>query len=66
MLHAEPTTFARLLPGYGGSRVLLDGALTSTFDQTQPLLIGVAWLIALSATIALIYRRATIPVQPVR
>ena len=47
MLHAEPTTFSRLLPGYGGSRVLLDGALTSTFDQTQPLLIGVAWLVAL-------------------
>jgi hypothetical protein len=25
MLHPEPTTLSRLLPGYGGSRVLLDG-----------------------------------------
>ncbi|MEO7351584.1 MAG: ABC transporter permease [Marmoricola sp.] len=61
MLHAEPTMFSRLLPGYGGSRVLLDGALTSTFDQTQPLLIGMAWLVALSVTVAAVYRHATQP-----
>ncbi|WP_404380361.1 ABC transporter permease [Knoellia locipacati] len=61
MLHAEPTTFSRLLPGYGGSRVLLDGALTSTFDQAQPLLIGVAWLVTLGIAVALIYRHATMP-----
>jgi hypothetical protein len=28
MLHAEPTAFSKFLPGYGGSRVLFDGALT--------------------------------------
>ena len=33
MLHPEPTALSRLLPGYGGSRVLLDGALTRGFDE---------------------------------
>jgi hypothetical protein len=30
MLNPEPTTLSRLLPGYGGSRILLDGALTGS------------------------------------
>lgn len=56
MLHSTPTTLARILPGYGGSRVLLDGALTNRFDEGRPLLIGVAWLLALTAAVALTYR----------
>jgi hypothetical protein len=56
MLHPEPTTLSRLLPGYGGSRVLLDGALTPSFDETQPLLIGLAWLLALSVIVAITYQ----------
>jgi len=61
MLHAEPTTFSKFLPGYGGSRVLLDGALTNTFDETRPLLIGLAWLVVLGVAVALTYRHATRP-----
>ena len=34
MLNPEPTSLSRLLPGYGGSRILLDGALTTGFDGT--------------------------------
>ena len=34
MLHPEPTRLSQLLPGYGGSRILLDGALTAGFDET--------------------------------
>jgi hypothetical protein len=45
MLHTEPT---ELLPGYGGSRVLLDGGLTRGFDETRPLVIGLTWLVALA------------------
>jgi hypothetical protein len=63
MLHPEPTTLSRLLPGYGGSRVLLDGALTRGFDETVPLLIGVAWLAALALAVALTYRHATAPAR---
>jgi len=46
MPHPEPTTWSQLLPGYGGSRVLLDAALTNHFDETRALLIGSAWLVA--------------------
>lgn len=56
MLNPEPTTTSRLLPGYGGSRMLIDGALTAGFDETWPLLAGLAWLTALGATVALVYR----------
>lgn len=64
MLHPEPSTLSKFLPGYGGSRVLLDGALTSGFDETVPLLIGLAWLAALALAVALTYRRATAPSGP--
>ena len=58
MLHATPTTLAQLLPGYGGSRVLLDGALTSGFDEALPSLVGLAWLAALGTAVAVTYRHA--------
>ena len=61
MLHPEPTTLSRFLPGYGGSRVLLDGALTPGFDQTGPLLIGLGWLIGLTILVGLMYRHAIRP-----
>lgn len=64
MLHSEPTTLSELLPGYGGSRVLLDGALTSTFDQAQPLSIGVAWLVALGVAVAWLHRLGAPPTLP--
>ncbi|HEX7747013.1 MAG TPA: hypothetical protein VF462_17345 [Micromonosporaceae bacterium] len=61
MLHPEPATWAKLLPGYGGSRVLLDGALTRGFDERVPLLIATAWLVALVVVVAVAYRQATAP-----
>jgi len=61
MLRAEPPAWARLLPGYGGSRVLLDGALTAGFDQAVPLLIGLGWLAGLTAVAAMVFRRAARP-----
>jgi len=57
MLHPTPTTLTRWLPGYGGSRILLDGAFTRGFDETLPLLVGLGWLVVLSAGVALTYRR---------
>ena len=59
MLHPDPTALSRLLPGYGGSRILLDGALTSGFDEPVALLTGLAWLAALTVTVAATYRRTT-------
>lgn len=59
MLHPEPSALSRLLPGYGGSRVLLDGALTRGFDEPTALLTGLAWLAALVLVVAVAYRRTT-------
>jgi hypothetical protein len=61
MLNPEPTTLSRLLPGYGGSRILIDAALTNAFDETRPLLIGVAWLVALAVAVTFAYQRAIAP-----
>ncbi|MDA1360904.1 ABC transporter permease [Glycomyces luteolus] len=62
MLRPEPAAAAQLLPGYGCSRVLLDGALTSSFNETRPLFYGLAWLAALAVLVAVAYRRAIAPV----
>jgi len=51
------------LPGYGGSRILLDAALTGHFDETRPLLIGSAWLLVLALTVAFAYRRTSRPAR---
>ncbi len=61
MLHSTPTTLSTFLPGYGGSRVLLDGALTRGFDETTPLLIGLSWLLGLLIAVYVVYRRAITP-----
>jgi hypothetical protein len=61
MLHPTPTTLSKFLPGYGGSRVLLDGALTRGFDAATPLLIGISWLIGLLVAVYTVYRRTISP-----
>ena len=59
MLHPDPTALSRLLPGFGASRVLLDGGLTSGFDEIRALLVGLAWLAGLGAAVTLAYRANT-------
>ncbi|WP_350274822.1 ABC transporter permease [Kribbella sp. HUAS MG21] len=58
MLQSQPPGWARLLPGYGADRVLLDGGLTADFDQTGPLLLALTWLTTLTLAAALLFRRA--------
>jgi len=57
MLNLTPSTLSMWLPGYGGSRIMLDAAFTSGFDETVPLLLGTGWLVVLSAAVALTYSR---------
>ncbi|WP_436498943.1 ABC transporter permease [Actinokineospora sp. HUAS TT18] len=57
MLRAQPPDWARFLPGYGADRVLLDGGLTETFDETGPLLLGLGWLLALGLLAARLFRK---------
>jgi hypothetical protein len=61
MLRSEPPDWAQYLPGYGGIRVMLDGGLTDTFDETRGLLIGLAWLAALTLTAAMLFHRTARP-----
>jgi hypothetical protein len=63
MLHATPTTLSRYLPGYGGSRMLLDGALTRGFDELGPLLAGLGWLAGLLTVVWVLYTRDTRPAR---
>ncbi|HEX6074811.1 MAG TPA: ABC transporter permease [Micromonosporaceae bacterium] len=59
MLREEPAAWAVLLPGYGATRVVMDGALTATFDEIRPLLIAVAWIAVLATAATMLFRRTT-------
>ncbi|MFS8097418.1 ABC transporter permease [Lentzea alba] len=59
MLRTEPPGWARFLPGYGADRVVLDGGLTASFDETSALLLGLGWLFVLGVLAARLFRRAT-------
>jgi hypothetical protein len=52
MLRGEPATWAHWLPGYAGTRVMIDGALTSSFEEANSLALGLGWitLVLLAAT----------------
>ncbi|MEV6524496.1 hypothetical protein AB0M43_21290 [Longispora sp. NPDC051575] len=63
MLRGQPAAWAHYLPGYGGTRVLIDAAVTDTFDETRSLLIALSWIAVLTVTAAVIYRRAIRPAR---
>ncbi|OJV60974.1 MAG: hypothetical protein BGO38_09685 [Cellulomonas sp. 73-145] len=56
MLRAEPAQWARVLPGYGPVRMVVDAGLTGSFDATAELLLTVAWVLALGAVSAVAMR----------
>jgi hypothetical protein len=56
MLRGEPADWATYLPGYGGTRLFIDGALTASFDETWALLIALGWLAALGTAATLLFR----------
>jgi hypothetical protein len=43
--------------------MMIDGALTSTFDETRALLIALAWLAALTLAAAALFRRTAQPAR---
>ncbi len=59
MLRGEPATWATYLPGYGATRVAIDGALTNGFDTTGPLLTALAWLGGLTVAATVLFRMNT-------
>jgi hypothetical protein len=56
MLRGEPAEWATYLPGYGGTRLFIDGALTASFDETWALLVALGWLAALGTAATLLFR----------
>lgn len=57
MLSAQPDAWAKWLPAYGGTRLVLDGALTASFDETLPLLYAGIWLLVLAVLVSLLWWR---------
>jgi hypothetical protein len=58
MLRGEPAGWAHYLPGYGGARLFIDGALTSAFDETRALVIAIVWLAGLALAAMALFGRA--------
>ncbi|MBK5096404.1 MAG: ABC transporter permease [Gemmatimonadetes bacterium] len=53
-----PQGWATVLPGYGPTRVLLDGAFSSSFHAGQGLAIALVWLAFLSLALAVLLQRS--------
>lgn len=58
MFHTTPGRFADLLPGYGPSRVMYDGAFSAEFHAGSDLLLGLGWLVVLGLAVFFVQRRA--------
>lgn len=58
MFHATPVGGAWLLPGYGPTRVMLDGAYSGGFHAGGELLIALGWVAALATVVFVVLRRA--------
>ena len=59
-----PPAWGAFLPARGASKVMIDGAFTDRFDQYGYLLIGLAWLGALTGATAAVFRWRTAPARP--
>jgi hypothetical protein len=53
-----PTRPPTYLPGYGDTRLFIDGALTASFDEIRALLIALVWLAVLATAATLLFRHA--------
>ena len=56
MLRATPPTWAHLLPGYGGFRLLTNAILTHGPIQGAPLLIALTWLTGAAVAATVLFR----------
>jgi hypothetical protein len=58
MFHVTPPPLAGLLPGYGPSRVMYDGAFSTTFHASTELAVSLGWTAALAVAVVVVLRRA--------
>lgn len=61
IIHPRLSGWSECLPGYGGSRVLFDAALTPGFDDTTALLYALAWLAGLVLAVIALFGRSCAP-----
>lgn len=54
----DPQGWATLLPGYGPTRVLIDGAFSQGFEAGWPLAVGLLWLAGLAVAVIVLLRRS--------
>ena len=59
MFPAGPPAWGAFLPARGASRVMIDGAFTEHFDQIAYLLLGLGWLLTLTAVTGALFQRRT-------
>jgi hypothetical protein len=57
MIRGEPAGWAQYLPGYGSIRVLIDAALTSSFDELGALTVALGWIAVLTLATVILFRR---------
>lgn len=58
MFREAPGPFAWLLPGYGPSRVMYEGAFSSSFNAGGELALGIGWLLAVGVAVYVVLRQA--------
>lgn len=58
MFSETPPDGAWLLPSYGPSRMMYEGAFSTTFHAYGELAIGLAWLLVLGGAVVIVLRRA--------
>ena len=61
MFPKGPPAWGTYLPARGASRVMIDGAFTSSFDEQRFLLLGLGWLVVLGTAATTMYRRRMKP-----
>ncbi len=57
----RPPEWAMALPGWGSTRVIVDGAFSADFEATAGLLAAIAWGVVLALGVVLLLRRAVAP-----
>jgi hypothetical protein len=64
MLHATTPAWAQVLPGYGGTKVALDGGLADSFGEGRSLLLAALWATALLVIVLVTGRSAQVRTSP--
>ena len=58
MFHASPSRWAPLLPGYGPTRMMFDGAYSAQFHAGSELVIAVIWVVSATLAVYVVLRHA--------